>query len=258
MRKKNKSAKKLNTRNQASQLANKREIRNKRKADKYRNKNERAMTVPKKMSENELNLYKDKLQDIFSEVNHKIEIIQMNGLTSNAISRLLDESGRDYFDVDVIDSRETLIKELTRMNVFLADRGSTLEGARLDTAMINSEQYKGKFGNQYNNEENDFKRFDTRYIDEDVAKRAFSSYRRIEEFRASEITSEGAYGSENLITAMYDAEIRGLDSEVYGNDLLDAYYNEKLANFTELEDEFKEIKGITGLIYDNITRGYNF
>ena len=90
---------------------------------------------------------------------------------------------------------------------------------------------QGKFGNQYNKEEYNFARYDITTIDKEIAERAFENYRKIESWRASQIGrqgQEGVYGSENLIIAMYDAEIRGLDSYAVGNDLLDALWTELL------------------------------
>ena len=132
--------------------------------------------APKKsFTQDDLDYGKSQLEELFSEANRRIEMIKARGFTSYAIDRVEVEGGKDYFDIEEVTDRESLIEQLTRVRVFLNDKGSTVEGAILDTAQINSEIYKGKFGNQYNTEEYDHKRFDNKIIDEDIAKRAFES-----------------------------------------------------------------------------------
>lgn len=195
---------------------------------------------------------------LFSEANKRIELIKSQGLTSYALNRLEEESGRDYFDTDVITDKKTLMNELYRVRVFLADKGSTVEGAQLETAQINAEIYKGKFGNQYNTEEFGYKRYDTRIIDDDIAKRAFSAYRKVEEKWGSKITGEGAYGSENLIIAIYDAEVRGMDSEVYGDALLNAFYETEKDMWDRATSDSDNIAAISGMVYDNIRERFRY
>jgi hypothetical protein len=138
------------------------------------------------------------------------------------------------------------------------DKGSTVDGARIETAQIHAAEYKGKFGNEYNNKENEFARFDIKSINKDAASRAFESYRKIEEHRAAEIIGDGAYGSENLIIALYDAEIRGNDSLVYGEELLDTYIKTSTDSWKKATEDANMITGITGVIEDNIAGRYLF
>lgn len=198
------------------------------------------------------------IEVLFSEANKRIELLKSQGLTSYAINRLEEESGRDYFDTDVITGKKSLMEELYRVRVFLADKGSTEEGARLETAQINAEIYKGKFGNQYNTEEFGNKRYDTRVIDDELAKRAFASYRKVEEKWGTKVTGEGAYGSENLIIAMYDAEVRGLDSLMYGDELLEAFDRMQGEMWSRATSEADNISAISGVIYDNIRERLGF
>ena len=111
---------------------------------------------------------------------------------------------------------------------------------------------------RYNNEENEFARFDIKVIDKDIASRAFSNYRKIEEHRATDIIGDGAYGSENLIIAMYDAEVRGLESLVYGEELLDTFVKINTTQWQKTKRDSDSITGISGIIEDNILGGYNF
>lgn len=85
----------------------------------------------------------------------------------------------------------------------------------------------------------------------------------IEEIRASQIgrqdqIMEGAYGSENLIIAMYDAEVRGKDSFQIGMELLDAHMKEISQLWEPIELEADYTQSIAGLLYDNIKGGFNF
>lgn len=220
--------------------------------------NEKPRLVPLGISDEELHQWKNQLEPLVSEANKRIELIQSSGYTSYALDRVMREGGRDYFDLEDVSTREELIREMTRMRVFINDKGSTLEGAKLETAQINAADYKGKFGNEYNNEENQFARFDIKSINPDAAARAFANYRRIEEHRATEIIGDGSYGSENLIIALYDAEIRGLDSLNYGEDLLDTFVQTSSRMWSKVTSDADMISGITGIIEDNITGGYKF
>lgn len=219
---------------------------------------QREKSVPKVIKENELQNWINDLEPLVNEANKRIELIQASGYTSYALDRVIREGGQDFFDLSEVKNREQLITEMTRLRVFINDKGSTLEGAKIESAQIFSSEYKGKFGNEYNTAEHNFSHFDTSVIDKDVASRAFANYRRIEEHRATEIVGDGAYGSENLIIALYDAEIRGLDSLVYGEDLLDTFVKTNTAQWQKNRREINSITGITGIIEDNITGGYRF
>lgn len=242
----------------ASQLAiiesNQSSKSEKRRAKKYvemKEKNKQKVEIiPRSISASQLADWKLQLEPLVYEANMRIEMIQSSGYTSFAVDRVIQEGGRDYFDLEDITTREDLIAENTRMRVFLNDQGSTMKGAKLETAQIYSEKYKGKFGSQYKNEANDYA-FDTSIIDPEVAKKAFESYRRIEEDRASIIGKQGmpgVFGSENLIIAIYDAEIRGKDSQLYGKELLDAFEAESSFFIKKQHKSANEVNAISGLI----------
>lgn len=245
-------------RKNASQLAKSNKYQKRQQRYFSKKKNEKMKDVPSKMSLTELENWKKYLEPMVEEANKRIELIKASGYTSYALDRVEKEGGRDYFDLSDISTREELLKELTRMRVFINDKGSTVEGAKLESAQIYASEYKGKFGNEYNNEENEFSRFDIKVIDKDIAARAFSNYRKIEEHRATEIIGDGAYGSENLIIAMYDAEVRGLDSLVYGEELLDTFVKINTTQWKKAKRDSDSITGISGIIEDNILGGYNF
>lgn len=242
--------------NQQSTKPNSYQRRQKRYIEKKQSQRERE--VPKKLSKVELSAWKRQLEPLVSEANKRIEMIQAAGYVSYALDRVITEGKSDYFDLSSVGNREELLREMTRIRVFMNDKGSTLDGARLETAQINASEYKGKFGNEFNNKENQFARFDVSTINKDAASKAFESYRKIESHRASEIIGDGAYGSENLIIALYDAEIRGNDSLVYGEDLLDTFIKTSTDSWKKATEDSNMITGITGVIEDNITGRYLF
>ena len=82
-------------------------------------------------------------EGLISEANQRWEMIEAAGYKSMAVSRARDEGGRDYFTLDYAESEGDILNEVTRARVFIADRTSTLEGAELYTAEINSEQFRG-------------------------------------------------------------------------------------------------------------------
>ena len=262
MKKKNRKSRKENTKNNASQLASKPKTKYERLQKRYIEKKENAKKVnkiPDKLTKYQLEESKNKLEPLVHEANMRIEMITSSGYTSYALDRVIKEGGVDYFSLDDVKTREELVRESTRLRVFINDKGSTIDGAKLETAQIYADEYKGKFGNQYHNEENNFKNYDTKVIKSDIAERAFRNYRIIEESRASHISERtGGYGSENLINALYDAEVRGMDSQLYRMELLDSFV---LTNSKEGElarEKSNIISGITGIIEDNITGGYAF
>lgn len=213
--------------------------------------------APKKtFTQDDLDFGKSRLEVLFTEANQRIEYIKAQGFTSYAIDKVENEGGKDYFDIEDVTDRESLIEQLTRVRVFLNDKGSTVEGAILDTAQINSEIYKGKFGNQYNTADYDFKRFDNKLINEELAQKAFESYRKIEESKQFLISkgksTNDVYGSENLIIALYDAEVRGMDSLEYGFSLLDTFYKQTQDMWSEIERDQDVTTAISGQVYEDI------
>ena len=173
-------------------------------------------------------------EGLISEANQRWEMIEAAGYKSMAVTRARDEGGRDYFTLDYAESEGDILNEVTRARVFIADRTSTLEGAELYTAEINSEQFRGKFGSEYRKPEYGNKGFDPAVIDEEYAKEVFSSYRRLEETKQGLIEQ---YGSENLIIAMYDAKVRDEDPYLAGQHLIDLWYK---THTEEWQDRFNQ------------------
>lgn len=180
-------------------------------------------------------------EGLISEANQRWEMIEAAGYKSMAISRARDEGGRDYFTLDYAESEGDILNEVTRARVFIADKTSTLEGAELYTAEINSERFRGKFGSKYRKPEYGNKGFDPAVIDEEYAKEVFHSYRMLEEDKQGLIQE---YGSEKLIIAMYDAKVRGEDPFMAGLHLIEIWYkmktNEWQDRFDQAQREYTE------------------
>lgn len=219
----------------------------------YRNiekkQNRKIELLPKKITASQLATYIDNYQYLVDEANNRIEAIKEAGYTSYAVEMIEHQTGKEYFDLLDVQNREDLISRVTAIRVFLADKGSTIEGAKLETMETTTAYLKGKFGGQWKIIQNNDVSYDQSVIDEETAKRAFANYRRIEEMRAAQIGRQGAdgvYGSENLIIAMYDAEVRGMDSLTVGNDLLDAWEEETRINNKPFIDEADKTNSIRG------------
>lgn len=198
------------------------------------------------------------LEPIIDEANRRIGNIVNLGLQSAALSRVEEETGRPYLTLDDAETIPQLITEATRARVFLNDKTSTIEGAKVYTAQLNAEEFRGKFGNQYHTWEHKFKNFDTNSIDEEIAKRVFANYRKLEELRAADIVGDGAYGSENLIIAMYDAEIHGEDSFDAGLDQLNAHYAQKTEEWQNRFERSNSVAAILGFYLNDDEEGWYF
>lgn len=174
--------------------------------------------------------YASQLAPLVNLANERWEALEDQGLTSTAIEKAIEESGgRPYFSTDFAENIYDLIAEATRMRAFINDEASTIVGATLEMAAMSAERFRGKFGAQWGHMNM------SPEINEELAREAFINYRKIAE--ASQALIKDGYGSENLIIALYDAEVRGLDSLMYGFDLLEKYYEKKKATW---QGRFKE------------------
>lgn len=200
---------------------------------------------------------KQRLQPVIDEANRRWRTLDMLDLRSLAISRAYDENdGQWGFDVSQLTDVGDIVAEATRARVFLQDRTSTPEGAELYTQQESYKEYLGQFGNQYNNWENKFKRFNISTISEDKARIAFAAYRRLEESEQARIM---AYGSENMIAAIYDMVIKSpfsdpddiddiTDITEQARDLLSRELGEKKREFDRAFAESNDIANIIDII----------
>lgn len=208
-------------------------------------------------SQLEIDKLKLRLQPILDEANKRWNTLDMMDLRSLAISRAYDENdGKKGFSFSQLTDRGEIIAEATRARVFLQDRTSTVEGATLYTQQESYKEYLGQFGNQYNNWENKFMRFNVSTISEDKARIAFAAYRRLEETDAARIM---AYGSENMIAAIYDIVYKNnysdpddsddlTDIAGQARDLLDRSIGEKRREFEKAFEEANDVASILDII----------
>ena len=249
-----------------SQLASKPNKSSKRKKSasqlyeeqRLRNLKQRAPSIPKSIPHEDFDHWKEIAVPLVEEANRRIELIQASRYSSIAYDRVIREGGKDYFDISDITDKDELVRDVTRMRVFINDKGSTLEGAKIETAQASAQQYKGMFGNQYKNKENGYATYNKEFIDKDAFERACTNYHKIAEVRSSQIANEGGYGSENFIMALYDAEIKGHDSLLYGIDLLTTIYETETDAWKRKSEEANSVTGLASIIIDNITGGYSF
>lgn len=204
------------------------------------------------------NKRKNEFQPIIDEANRRAGNLINMALASSALERVESETGRQFFTLDYAETIPELIAEATRARVFLADKTSTIEGAKVYTAQLNAIEFKGKFGNQYHTWEHNYKNFDTTVIDEEIAKEVFANYRKLEELRAADIIGEGAYGSENLIIAMYDAQIHGEDSYMIGLEQLDSFHRQKTEEWQERFERANSVASILGFYLNEDEEGWYF
>lgn len=253
-------------------MASKKErLRKKRKAIKNKKERRRQLNQPYKVSQltvespiketskpsEDLTLLKSRLQPIIDLANSRWKALDNLDLRSLAISRAYDESNDTWgFDISEMTDKGDIIAEATRARVFINDETSTVKGAELYSQQESYKQWQGQFGNQYNNWENKFKKFNISTISEDAAKLAFAAYRRLEESEAARIMS---YGSENMIIAIYDMVIhQGLsdadnleditDITEQARDLLSRELGEKRAEFDRAFREENEVGNILDIV----------
>lgn len=254
-------------------MASKKErLRKKRQA--MKKKKERAKSKQKQVSQlkaiqpikqstsamaedSELISLKARLQPILDLANKRWKTLDNLDLRSLAISRAYDESNERWgFDISEMTDKGDIIAEATRARVFINDETSTVKGAELYTQQESYKQWQGQFGNQYNNWENKFKKFNVSTISEKNARVAFAAYRRLEESEAARIMS---YGSENMIIAIYDMVVHQgyadaddiddvTDITEQARDLLSRELGEKRAEFDRAFRQENEVGSILDIV----------
>lgn len=178
----------------------------------------------KKVAPGYLAATRKKLQKYVDKANQMVsQLINAGRASAPAItqamatkSRRKDVNQDQLFSVSELRRKRDIEREAARIRDFLGDSTSQLsESAFTDT----SEQYREKregfsaFSGHYVDKEGRDrnywmekygKRFDLQRINEDAAKQAWRIYRQLESENPTSIYGEGAYGSENLIIAVYD------------------------------------------------------
>ena len=163
---------------------------------------------------NRLNDLKDSFQSEVDIANLKISQLMLHGYWSMALERLFS-SGIQEFDISSISNERQLRAYMTLVRGFNNDSGSTIEGARFETAMLSASPYINSFGSQWEDKVNNKRvNFDTSTISLDSARQAFANYRKIEEEFGPLIQMKGSgtpMDSDKLIALIYDSVIQGRD-----------------------------------------------
>lgn len=226
--------------------------------------------MAKRVQNHNLNEIRARFQSLQAKANARADALQAAGLAdySRAFNEASDKMGAyratDTYLFDVNDTKRyrEIRREVERMNKFLNDETSTVEGVQ---KMIAAEKYKGAFsGGWY---EKYGVSYDKSRIDEEKSKIAFSIYRRLEESGNSreEIIGSLGYGSESLIMQIYDMVVEsGIENDdsveywaEYGNILeetsrrLDSLYIKK---YNEAHDIMEEGDEDSKSLIDNIIR----
>jgi len=240
-----------------------------RKRQRRERDSQRKTTIPvSRLTESELENWKERFQPIVDAANYRIQELHEKGLTTLELERFQRGDETKEFNIKDITDVNELRSTLTQIRVFLNDAGESDDKAFLETAMLSAELYRGQFGNEYQENKARFNLHDVvdeegtikrKAIDPDIASRAFRAYRRLEEEYAAVIGrqgSEGVYGSENLIIAIYDMESRGMDGQSYGKDLLESWMNEWLKEKEGVTFSLTEAEAMFGSWDDFINRRY--
>ncbi len=206
---------------------------------------QRAITLAaSRLTMDDVRLYKEEMQKIIDYANKRIDILHEKGLDTVELHRFQEGDSNKHFKLPSTNNPNTLRAYMTQVRVVLSSITESSNTPLLETAMMESAWYKGQFGNQYAgtrynvhdvlDEEGNIIR---RAIDSDIASKAFEAYRNLEQEYGPIIGrqgQEGVYGSENLIIAIYDYMERGMDGQLYGKQLLEAWQ----------DDFIKEMEGI--------------
>lgn len=163
-----------------------------------------------------LNPLREQLQVLVDQANQRANLLIENNLQSRALMEaqrtLMKKSSRrndsELFRAD-LPRKVDINKEFARVHAFLNDYTSTMGGAynfESDLASL-----EGAFGGRWKTETGE--NYDTSRIDKQTAEKTFDLYRRVIESAGGWERAVGlfqgkeslvGYGSENLITAIYD------------------------------------------------------
>lgn len=151
-----------------------------------------------------------------------------------------DFEGKNYYEV---------LAELTRVNEFNSDPGSRVENAKKEAKRYSNLFGKGMWARVNIYEQTTESTDSDNMLNEEAASRAFRAYRNIERMRAAEIVNVGGFGSDNFIAYLYSMELQGKDSQVYGEEILDMFEDQKYG----ITKDFSDLTYIPSS-YESVTR----
>lgn len=207
----------------------------------------------KKMS---LNPLRTQLSVLVNQANEKVKILSDSGTYSRAIENarlsLSKQTSRNQsiLFTSALKTRRQIEREFARVQTFLADWTSSVEGAKSESRSL--KYLEGKFGKVGE------KGWYDPSLNEDSAKKAFELYRRSIERAGGWERAVGlikgkesliGYGSENLIMSIYDM----IDSGYSDNDVLDfsfEYIENGLAAYEQMAKQQVSDYDYNGVIFD--------
>ena len=215
-----------------------------------------VLSKNRKAIETALNRY-DELTKAREEWNLPPSFAILKGLAALNINRLNPSDienfeNKNYYEV---------LAELTRVNEFNSDPGSRVKGAKEEARRYMNLFGKGMWARTNLYDMTTESTESTDLLNEEAAKRAFRAYRNIERMRAAEIVNVGGFGSDNFVAYLYSMELQGKDSQVYGEEILDLFEDQKygitrdLSDLTYMPSSYKAVTRLSnkkrGDIYDN-------
>ena len=180
-------------------------------------------------------LYKLKksLKKYVEQANYLVEALRQISPDAPALQDAMRSKSRakgvnqdEVFSVDELHREREIAREASRLKAFLAEGGQQYrEAGGRNEAISRREEllrenpegfsaFRGTYFDEKGKQRNYWYdlygvSYDNSRISTDDAKLAFSIYRKLEEADPTLIYGEGAYGSENLIVAIYDTLIAG-------------------------------------------------
>lgn len=194
-----------------------------------------------------LNPIREELERFAQIANERASRLGSNNIALQEAQRTLPKvrRGDNMLFKGNIQSLKGMKKEYARIMAFLSDWRSTEEGEEYYKAERDLSKYKGAFGGQWLKKYGET--FDTSRISEDKAVKAFSLYDRlIEEYQSEDRarmlwnkdSSLISYGSENMITAIYDMVEQGYSEE----DIMNMARARMEQNYLELQGRARASK----------------
>lgn len=235
LKKKKKKPKKKSNLLQNSITIRPKTSKNESEGTKSSKKSSKTSSTPKKSTAGRRSLdpLREALQVLVNQANERAHILRDKGIDSRAMDEatrtLKRQSSRvdddELFRAD-LSNRRLLNREFARVTEFLNDYTSTETGAGDFASKLS--YYSGAFGGQW--QDTTGENYDTSRINEEMAKQAFSIYRKVSEevggyemisaiFKGKE--SLVGYGSENLIIAIYDMVVQSKSFDLDEKDIKD-------------------------------------
>ena len=242
------------------------------------------------LSKNDLNNYKQEMNEVIEYANFRIDNAIRTNNKSLELERFLDGDDTKRFSISQLSDPSDLKAYMTEVRTILATIDTGTRKGEVDSAIMEAEAFRNQFGNQHRNVYIDeegrmrVRHFNTndvfdeegniirRAVDPEIASKAFSAYRRLEQDYAGYIGRQGQemmFGSENLIILLYDFYDRNpgadydyntkgntYDALEYAKPLLDEWINNQLLELGGINYSFSDAIDIISSWQSRIDRGY--